>query len=100
MKLDLETMLKAEGIEFEKEYKFYDKRKFRADYRIKNTDILIEIEGGTWAKGRHITGTGYRNDCIKYNLAQRCGFILLRYTTDMVRDMQFKIIDEIKELMI
>jgi hypothetical protein len=44
----------------------------------------LEIEGGAWTNGRHVTGKGFLNDMEKYNEAQIMGFLVLRCTPDMV----------------
>ena len=85
--LHLETQLIISGIPHVKEYKFMKDRRFRFDFAIPELLIGIEVEGGTWGgKSRHTTGTGYRDDCIKYNLAAICGWHVLRGTSDMITD--------------
>jgi hypothetical protein len=46
--------------------------------------LAVEIEGGTWIKGRHTTGSGFAADCAKYNRAVILGWRVLRYTADDV----------------
>jgi very-short-patch-repair endonuclease len=60
-------------------------RKFRFDFVIPQTTLVVEVEGGTWRGGRHTSGAGFRKDCEKYNLALEHGWRVLRFTTDMVR---------------
>jgi very-short-patch-repair endonuclease len=50
--------------------------------------IAIEIQGGTWAKGKmgHNSGVGIRRDCIKSNMLQLNGWRILKVTSDMIRD--------------
>ncbi|HAV3704953.1 TPA: hypothetical protein JIE85_003776, partial [Acinetobacter baumannii] len=48
--------LKTHKISFEQEYKFHPERKWRADFLITGTKILIEVEGGIWSGGRHTRG--------------------------------------------
>lgn len=81
----LSLELAAAGIEFEREFKFHDKRKWRADFRISNTKILVEVEGGVWTNGRHTRGTGYTADAEKYSTAASEGWIVLRFTTEQVK---------------
>jgi hypothetical protein len=81
-----ETMalhLRANGIDFVREYEFAKPRKYRADFYIAPA-LLIEVEGGTWSGGRHTRPSGYAEDCAKYNLATILGFSVLHYTTAMV----------------
>ena len=75
--------LRANGIDFVREYEFAVPRKYRADFHIL-PNLLIEVEGGTWSGGRHTRPSGYTDDCAKYNLATLLGFAVLRYTTQMV----------------
>ena len=68
------------------EYQFHAPRRWRFDFAWIERKVACEIEGGTWAKGRHTRGIGYRNDCEKYNQATLDGWRVLRFTTDMVND--------------
>lgn len=75
----------AENLRPEREWQF-SKRKFRFDFAWPTHKLAVEIEGGIWRGGRHSTGTGFTNDCIKYNLATKEGWRVLRYSTEMVVD--------------
>lgn len=77
--------LRALGIGFEQEYKFHSTRRWRADFLIRNTKILIEVEGGIWSQGRHTRGTGYIGDMEKYNAAAILRFQVLRFSTQQVK---------------
>jgi len=79
-KLHIISVLKKSGLEFEEEYKFDEVRKFRFDWAIEKYRIAIEFEGIISEKSRHTTIEGFSNDCVKYNLAQCNGWIVLRYT--------------------
>lgn len=81
----LATHLRACKISFEQEYKFHPKRKWRADFLITGTKILVEVEGGIWSGGRHTRGKGYIGDMEKYNSAAMMGFIVLRFSTEQVK---------------
>ncbi|MFL9576311.1 DUF559 domain-containing protein [Acinetobacter baumannii] len=83
----LATHLRACKISFEQEYKFHPKRKWRADFLITNTKILVEVEGGIWmvGGGRHTRGKGYIGDMEKYNEAAMMGFTVLRFSTEQVK---------------
>ena len=48
--------------------------------------IAVEIEGGTWTQGRHVTGAGFAKDSEMYNLATLYGWRVYRFTTQMVND--------------
>ncbi|EXR39506.1 DUF559 domain-containing protein [Acinetobacter sp. 1294243] len=77
--------LKSHKIGFEQEYKFHPTRKWRADFLITGTKILIEVEGGIWSGGRHTRGKGYLGDMEKYNEAAMMGFTVLRFSTEQVK---------------
>ena len=77
--------LRALAIGFEHEYKFHPTRKWRADFLISDTKILIEVEGGIWSGGRHTRGTGYIGDMEKYNAAAILEFQVLRFSTQQVK---------------
>ena len=70
----------------EEEYKFLPDRRFRFDFAWPAWKLAVEIEGATWSGGRHSRGKGFENDCIKYNLAVRDKWRVLRFTTQMVKD--------------
>lgn len=46
--------------------------------------LAIEVDGATWAGGRHTRGAGYENDCEKSNEGVLRGWRVLRFTTAMV----------------
>lgn len=71
-----------------RQFRFAPPRRFTADFAYPDhpRHLLIEIEGATWARGRHTRGGGYARDCLKYNLAGINGWLVLRYTADMVGD--------------
>jgi len=75
------------GIAYDREFLAIPERKFSFDFVIKNTNVLIEIQGGTWQVTRtgHSSGAGIKRDCIKSNLAQANGLILFKFTSDMVQ---------------
>lgn len=81
----LATHLRGCKINFEQEYKFHPDRKWRADFFITGTNILIEVEGGIWSGGRHTRGKGFIADMEKYNAAAVMGFKVLRFDTQQVK---------------
>lgn len=70
----------------ETEFKFHPTRKWRADFAYPERKVLIEVEGGVYARGRHTRGRGYNSDCEKYNAAVEMGYSVFRYTSSMVND--------------
>lgn len=76
----IRRILKDLKVDFVEELKFSKKRRFRFDFAIPNMKVGIEYEGLNSAKSGHTTLVGYTSDCVKYNLAQLEGWIVLRYT--------------------
>jgi very-short-patch-repair endonuclease len=81
----LAMMLRAYGVEFEREYRFAPPRRWRADFCVPSHRLLIEVEGGVYSNGRHSRGSGFEADCEKYNAAAMDGWTVLRYSTRMVK---------------
>ncbi len=81
--------IKSAGLgEPEREYTFHTQRRWRFDFAYVNKKIAVEVEGGTWAKGRHNRGGGFEADCEKYNEAALDGWRVIRVTPKMVIDMR------------
>lgn len=75
------------GPELKREHRFHSVREWRCDFAHTDTQVAIEIEGGTWSKkkkSRHSTGLGFSDDCKKYNAANLCGWTVFRLTSDMI----------------
>jgi len=70
----------------EEEYVFHPYRRWRFDYAWPEDKVALELQGGTWAKGRHVRGAGYRNDCEKLDEAQLLGWLVLYVTSDMLEE--------------
>lgn len=92
MNSDLETILafhlkaaKLDGL-FLREFRFHSLRKWRFDFAYPQKLLAVEVDGGTWAGGRHNRGKGYEADCVKYNEAALIGWRILRFTGAMVID--------------
>jgi hypothetical protein len=95
------------------EYRFTKMRRWRFDYAWPDFHIALEIEGGVFGRmiviergherrrgrsiplkpgtrvrvgGRHNSGKGLEDDCVKYNHAATLGWTVIRVTTRMVRD--------------
>ena len=79
--------LRAAGIEgFEREYRFAAPRRWKFDFANPALMVALEVEGGTWTRGRHTSGKGYAADCEKYSTAAVMGWRVLRFTTDQVKN--------------
>lgn len=82
--------------EVKKEYRFHPKRRWRFDYAIPRRKIAIEVEGGIWTGGRHVSPKGFLGDMEKYNTATTLGWHILRtipqelctsQTLEMIKDV-------------
>ena len=71
--------------EWEEEYRFHPVRRWRFDFAWPFHMVAVEVDGGTWNGGRHVTGDGFSKDCEKLNEAQLLGWKTYRVTTDMIR---------------
>ena len=67
-------------------YQFHPKRKWRADYCWPDYNLLLEIDGGIWSKGRHVTGTGRLADMEKQSEAAILGYRILYVTPQQMND--------------
>jgi hypothetical protein len=61
-------------------------RNWRADFGWPFIRLIVECEGGIWSAGAHVRGTGYSEDLDKYNQAALMGYMVLRFTKEMVED--------------
>lgn len=89
LELEFERQLEqAQVIAWEQEWKFDSERRWRFDFAwpYQSRRIAVEVEGGTWAGGRHTRGSGYARDLEKYNAAALAGWVVLRFSADMVKD--------------
>lgn len=84
----LAFQLKAVGITFHREHRITPERRWRADFLLVDAtgraEWLVEVDGGSWIGGRHVTGAGFAADMQKANEAQLLGYRLLRFTPAMV----------------
>lgn len=83
----LETQLRQTGVTgWVRELRFDEARRWRFDFAWPDLDLAVEVEGATWAAGRHNRGAGFEADCLKYAEAVIRGWAVIRVTTDMVTD--------------
>lgn len=87
-KAELLQQLGFVGIKVEPEFYFARPRKFRADYRVIGSRVLIEYEGGLFNKGRagvsHAGVNSILGDMEKTNIAQLGGWIQIRIAPNHV----------------
>lgn len=78
---------KVDNLKAVRQFAFHPTRKWQFDFAWPEVMVAVEIEGGVWlgANGGHTSGTGYANNCEKYNEAILLGWQVLRFTPDMVK---------------
>lgn len=62
-------------------------RRYRLDFAHPDSCTGIEIQGGVYNRGRHVTGSGYERDCRKYNLAYTSGWTIFLLTSQMAKEV-------------
>ena len=62
------------------EYEFDPSRRWRFDFAWPLFKVAVELQGGTFNRGRHVRPGGYAGDCEKLNAAQQQGWIVLWFT--------------------
>jgi very-short-patch-repair endonuclease len=72
------------GPALERQYVFCPGRKWAFDFAHPATQVAVEIDGGTWAMGRHSRGAGFDADSEKLNSAVGCGWSVFRLTGTML----------------
>ena len=83
---DFDAIWKLAGLPSpQHEASFHPKRKWRIDYFWPQFNLAVEVEGGVFIKGRHVTGIGSVGDMEKYNYLTLFGFRLLRFTPRQVK---------------
>ena len=82
--LNLWGMLASDMPEPVAEHRFAPPRRFRLDFSFLDHLVAVELQGGTWIRGRHVRGKGYASDCEKRNLATSMGWRVFYFTTDML----------------
>jgi hypothetical protein len=83
---DIETIWKIAGLpKPQRETCFHPRRRWRIDYFWPEFKLAVEIQGGVFIKGRHVTGTGSVSDMEKFNHLTLCGIRLLCFTPRQVK---------------
>ena len=77
--------LTAARIDFRREVCLVPGRKWRWDFYLRQKNLAIEIQGQTWTKGAHSSGTGLLRDYRKHNALTLAGCKCLYFTTDQVK---------------
>ena len=61
-------------------------KRYRADFAHPASKCIIEIQGGTYMRGRHVSGSGYERDARKFNLAMMSGWKVFLLTSTTAKD--------------
>ena len=67
-----------------RQFPFHPERKFRADFAWPEYRLLLEVQGGAFAGGRHTRGAGFQEDCERRCLAVGIGYSVLEVTPGQV----------------
>lgn len=81
----LAWQLRAEGLTFEREYRFHESRLWRLDFWFAGARLAVEIDGGGWVQGRHSRGDGIERDCEKSSHVAMAGYRLMRVTPGQIK---------------
>lgn len=81
----LAVQLTAYGIPFERQFYYAKPRRFRADFALPEHRLLIEVVGGIYNDKAHGSVTGILADIERLNHATRAGYVMLRFTPEMIR---------------
>lgn len=82
-----EQLNEAGLTEYKRDYRFdapFSRR--HLDFVFPAEMVAIEVQGGTWAGGRHTRGAGYEKDRKKAMDAQLKGYLMLEVTSTMIKD--------------
>ncbi len=60
-------------------------RKWRFDWAWPELRIALEVDGGVYVQGRHTRGKGFTEDCRKINRATELGWVVYRFTPEMLK---------------
>lgn len=85
----LATAIQSAGLPTpERELAFHPERRWRFDFAWPEAMVALEVEGGTWVRGRHARPKGFAEDCEKYAEAALAGWTVLRVTGEHITSGQ------------
>ncbi len=85
---ELARQLDNAEIPYEREFFAIPHRRFRWDFHILGTNLIIEVQGGIFVKGGHSTGVGIMRDSEKHNLAMLAGYRDLLVNKTTIKSLQ------------
>ncbi len=68
----------------EREFRFHNTRRWRFDFAWPDKKIAIEVQGGLWRGGSHVTSRGVSRDIEKHNHAVELGWTILYATRETI----------------
>ena len=71
-----------------REHRFHPSRRWRFDLAWPDHMVALEVDGGVFVGGRHVTGTGARKDAEKFSEAAAMGWRVLRVLPEHVTSGQ------------
>lgn len=83
------------GEPFKTEHPFAKPRRWKFDFAWPDQKVAVEIEGGTFVRGRHQRPKGFRADCEKYDMAVELGWRVLRYTDQDLRERSAEVLEQV-----
>lgn len=72
--------------QWEREYSFSKKRRFRFDFAWPQFKLAVEIQGGIWVNGGHSRGSGLNKDYEKNFYALALGWRILYVSVNQIED--------------
>ena len=69
-----------------REYRFHKTRRWLFDFAWPDAKLAVEVEGAVFVRGRHTRGSGFTQDCEKYNTAVLMGWRVLRFTREHIEN--------------
>lgn len=84
---------------YEREYRFAPPRRWRFDFAWPLERVAVEIEGGIWTGGRHVSVKGFVSDCDKYNAAVLDGWAVLRFSSPHIHYQIVEAVETLKKLL-
>jgi very-short-patch-repair endonuclease len=77
---NFERALQSAGVDIDqRQFKFHATRKWRFDFAWPQFMLAVEIDGGIFSRGRHVSPGGFIADCEKTNAAALDGWTVLRF---------------------
>jgi very-short-patch-repair endonuclease len=64
---------------------FAPPRKFRFDFAFPDKLLGVEVDGGTWGRSRHTSGSGFEKDCEKFAIAAARGWRVIRVVPSQIK---------------